>query len=117
MFARYKNPSTILIAIALGLGLTLSACGGGGIGQEDVDAIRAQLEAVEERLDEVHALLVSADGEIEGNGVELVGEAQQELEASRDALAEVLAELEPPPPPPEPDPATAPGGLPADPGF
>lgn len=94
---------TIIASLALALGLALSACGG-GIGQDDVDAIRNQLEVVEQRLDDVEGMLASALAELDGNAVDIVDTAQQELTDARDMLADVLAELAPPPPPPA-DPA------------
>ncbi|TVR91162.1 MAG: hypothetical protein EA416_10040 [Trueperaceae bacterium] len=98
-----RTRTTILATLAVALGLTLAACGG-GIGQEDVDALRSQLEVVEQRLDDVEGMLADARTEIDGNGVELVDEAQRELVDTRAMIADVLAELEPPPPAPEADP-------------
>lgn len=112
-----RTHRTTVVAMLLGLGLTLAACGpAGGIGQDEVDEIRAQLESVEQRLDAIHGLLTSAHDEVDGNAVDLVDEAQRELDGTRDVLADVLAELEPPPPPPEPDPV-APGAAPDAPAF
>lgn len=118
MFTRRKQRTVVLGAL-LALGLTLGACGpAGGIGQDEVDEIRAQLESVQQRLDDVYGLLSNAQEEIDGNAVDLVDEAQQELDDSLTILADVLAELEPPPPPPEPDPAApAPGAEPGAPAF
>lgn len=118
MFTPRTHRTTALGALLV-LGLTLGACGpAGGIGQDEVDEIRAQLETVEQRLDDVYALLTDAHQEIDGNAVDLVDDAQQELDDTRAILADVLAELEPPPPPPEPDPAApAPGGEPGTPAF
>ncbi len=93
-----RTRTTILATLTLVLGLTLAACGG-GIGQDDVDALRSQLEVVEQRLDDVEGMLADALAEIDGNGVELVDEAQRELTDARAMIADVLAELEPPPPP------------------
>lgn len=103
MLRRTRTP--ILAGLVLALGLVLAACGG-GIGQDDVDAIRNQLEVVEQRLDDVEGMLAAALDELDGNAVEMVDEAQQELVDTRAILADVLAELEPPPPPP---PAADPG--------
>jgi hypothetical protein len=101
MLSRTRN--TILAMLALALGLTLAACGG-GIGQDDVDALRTQLEVVEQRLDDVEGMLADALAEIDGNAVELVDEAQRELGDTRAMIADVLAELAPPPPPADPMP-------------
>ncbi len=98
-----RTRTAILATLAVALGLTLAACGG-GIGQEDVDALRSQLEVVEQRLDDVEGMLADARTEIDGNGAELVDEAHRELVDTRAMIADVLAELEPPPPPPEADP-------------
>ena len=116
MSLRTRTP--ILASLVLVLGLGLAACGG-GIGQDDVDAIRNQLEVVEQRLDDVEGMLATALTELEGNGVDIVDEAQQELVDTRAMLADVLAELEPPPPPPPAgDPGMpAPGTTPDAPAF
>ena len=100
--------------LALALGVTLSACGG-GIGQDDVDAIREQLEVVEQRLDDVDALLAQTQDEIGDAAPEAVVEAQREIDDTRAMLADVLAELAPPPPPPPAEDPLAPAapGAPA----
>jgi len=92
---------TVLAGLALALGLALAACG--GVSQQDVDAIRDQLEVVERRLDDVHGMLVAMHDEVDGAATEIVDEAQQELDETRAMLADVLAELAPPPPPPPPE--------------
>ena len=108
-----RTRTTILATITLALGLTLAACGG-GIGQDDVDALRSQLEVVEQRLDDVEGMLADALTEIDGNAVDTVDEAQRELGDTRAMLADVLAELAPPPPPPPPEDPMAPApGAPA----
>ena len=94
---------TILATLTLALGLVLAACGG-GIGQDDVDALRSQLEVVEQRLDDVEGMLADALFEIDGDAVGLVDEAQREVVDTRAMIADVLAELAPPPPPAEPMP-------------
>lgn len=97
-----RNARPIALAgIALTLGLTLAACG--GVSQQDVDAIRDQLEVVERRLDDVHGMLVAMHDEVDCAATEIVDEAQQELDETRALLADVLAELAPPPPPPPPE--------------
>lgn len=93
----------VLAILSLVLGVTLSACGGGGIAQDDVDAIREQLEVVEQRLDDVYGMLVSMQGEIGDDAPSTVIEAQQELDDTLAILADVIAELAPPPPPPPPE--------------
>lgn len=116
MLRRTRTP--MLAGLVLALGLVLAACGG-GIGQDDVDAIRNQLEVVEQRLDDVESMLATALTELEGNGADIVDEAQQELADTRAMLADVLAELEPPPPPPPADDPgmPAPGTTPDAPAF
>jgi len=111
-----RTRTTFLAGLVLALGLVLAACGG-GIGQDDVDAIRNQLELVEQRLDDVEGMLASALDELDGNGVDIVDEAQQELVETRAVLADVLAELAPPPPPPADPAMPAPGGTPDAPAF
>ncbi len=116
MFTLRKH-RTVVFGALLALGLTLGACGpAGGISQDEVDEIRAQLESVQQSIDDVYALLTDVQQDVDGNAVDLVDEAQQELDGSLSVLADVLAELEPPPPPPEPDPV-APGAAPDAPAF
>lgn len=113
---RYRR-TPWLVTLAAVTALALAACGSPGMSDDEVAAIRDQLHAVEQRLDEVHALLVSARSELDAEAVEVIGEAQRGLGDGMDALSNVLAELAPPPPPPAADPLPGEAPNPGAPAF
>lgn len=98
---------SMLAAVAAAV-LLLAGCAQGGIGDEEAEEIRGELNEVQARLDaaeeRIQAIAGGGGGEVE----ELAGEAQQELDEARDRLADVDERLAPPPPPED---------APADPGM
>ncbi|MFN2323516.1 MAG: hypothetical protein ABR510_11225 [Trueperaceae bacterium] len=101
-----------LILLGAATALALAACGPSGLSDDEVGEIRNQLETVEQRLDEVHALLVNVQADLDEDAVEVIDEAQRGLDESIGTLSDVLGEIEPPPPPPPPAADPVPGVAP-----
>jgi hypothetical protein len=117
MFANHRSHtrSYLLIAGALALGLALSACNGGGTGTTDTNALRDRVTMIEQRLDNIDAMLADALQTTDAETQATIEEAQAELDETRAVLNDMRAQLEPPPADPvDPGAPTAPGA-PADP--
>jgi hypothetical protein len=112
----------MLAALAVALGLVLAACnGGGGLSQSEVDSLRQQVEAMEQRLDNVAMMVEDLRQDVDGEAEARLEEVRSELDETLVILDGVRAELAAPPPPeadPALDPAAPPpAGTPASPGF
>ena len=112
-----SNRMSLSIAAVLVLGLGLAACNGGGLDRAEADALRDRVPMLQQRLDNVDAMVEDARQDSEGEAQALLEEVRAELVETRALLDDMRAQLEPPPAATEPvDPAApaapaAPGGF------